>query len=567
MKLIGRFPDPMPVEMAQRAKEMLRKVYRAGFFGELSRMQDGIKVWVPWEQSEMVVLPYSRISVPVVCQTQENGRLEGWICETDAIRAADHPYIAVTMRAAYLLCEYLFPGVYADLDLHDKKNQEAFIFLKRLLRAEDMDALLRHRMDDAAIWQACRSSGDKEPVNLYERIALAPEPSILANCLEEEEKEIDEEKVAHITHGEKMLELDRWFPCVQWQTELGLKIFMRFLSHSLMERFDFSKTPQKTVVRAARFLNGIRNGGRVEDLLALRLPRYVSQDLLAVDWETITELLASLSRLPVDQVRELTAHTVLQRGEIIRKTAQTFSSEPNTALAFAFFMFCLRRALMERFDFSKTPQKTVVRAALFLNGIRNGGKAEDLEALRLPYHVSQRFLAVDWETITVLLAFLSKLPVDQVRELTAHTVLQLGEIIRNTARALARKECYSMIEEDCRARGKDGWYFETGAWTREYEDFCKKMQNSAILQDTLYGPGEGAWLVKTQKILRSWNEIGISVTKELYLDLRMHWDCREAYAKILSIEALARRQDGSWDRKILLDMLDELDDLRKVQGL
>ena len=92
------------------------------------------------------------------------------------------------------------------------------------------------------------------------------------------------------------------------------------------------------------------------------------------------------------------------------------------------------------------------------------------------------------------------------------------------------------------------------------------MQNSAILQDTLYGPCEGAWPVKAQEILRSWNEIGISVTKELYLDLRMYWNRREAYAKILSIEVLARRQDGSWDRKILLDMLDELDDLRRVQG-
>ena len=411
---------------------------------------------MPWEQSGTVVLPYSRTPIPVVCQTPENGRLEGWICETDAIRAADHRFITVTMQAAYLLCEYLFPGVYADMDLHDKRYQDAFIFLKRLFSTEDMDALLRRRMDDAAIWQACRSSGDKEPVQLYERIALAPEPSVLAKCLEEEEEEIDDEneKMEWVKYDERRRALDRKFPC-----------------------------------------------------------------------------------------------------------------EQNTTLAFTFFMLCLRHALLERFDFSKAAQKTVVRAALFLNGIRNGGKAEDLEALRLPYHVSQRFLAVDWETITVLLAFLSKLPVDQVRELTAHTVLQLGEIIRNTARALARKECYSMIEEDCRARGKDGWYFETGEWTREYEDFCKKMQNSAILQDTLYGPGEGAWLVKTQKILRSWNEIGISVTKELYLDLRMHWDCREAYAKILSIEALARRQDGSWDRKILLDMLDELDDLRKVQGL
>lgn len=456
MKLIGRFPNPMPEEMAQRAKEMLQKVYQAGFFGELCGMQDGIKVLVPWEQSEMVVLPYSRTSVPVVCQTPDNGRLEGWICETDAIRAADHPYITVTMRAAYLLCEYLFPGVYADLDLHDKKNQEAFIFLKRLLRAEDMDALLRHRMDDAAIWQACRSSGDEEPVQLYERIALAPEPSVLAKCLEEEEEEIDDEneKMEWVKYDERRRALDRKFPC-----------------------------------------------------------------------------------------------------------------EQNTTLAFTFFMLCLRHALLERFDFSKAAQKTVVRAALFLNGIRNGGKMEDLESLRLPYHVSQRLLAVDWKTITELLAFLSRLPVDQVRELTAHTVLQRGEIIRNTARTLVRKQRYLEIETACQDKGEDCGYFKTEKRTWKYEDFCKKMQNSAIFQDTLYDSCEEACPVKAQEILRSLNEIGISVTKGMYLALRMQYNRREAYAKLLSIEVLARRQDGSWDQKILLDMLKELDDPKGVQAL
>lgn len=317
--LFGRFPEEISFEMMEKAKRMLCRVYQTGeIYARVPAKDDPeLTVLAPWEGQNEAVLPHSKKVVPVLSQTEQNGHLEGFICYTEGW--PDDRQVTRTMEAAALLCEYLFPGMYADLDLKEKEGQETLRFLKGLFPEEDLDAVLFRRLDDRAILEAVKTAELSDPYYAYDTLALRPSSAAILEALFALRSKIeDPDNDELLLYPEKAFKLDKQMPHTN-NDSVSLTFFLLCLRRALLglEHLDFSNNKEAAVVQAAILLNRIRNGGK-EEPESLPLPEHVRLRLFTEEWELVVQVLAFLAELPAEKVRRLTTHTVFQRGEEAR---------------------------------------------------------------------------------------------------------------------------------------------------------------------------------------------------------------------------------------------------------
>lgn len=446
MELLGQFPDTLSPELAERARAMLRQVYQAGGFRALRPLDEhpDLSVLVSWDGQDHVVLPDRNTTVPVY-SSGKNGRLDGWIYGTPALRESGQTRTTQTLEAACLLCEHLFPGqIYARADLKAPSAQKGLRFLKGLFPEEDFDALLTGRMDKESLWRAVKASPAPDPGRIYELLALTPEPDILLESME--------------------------------------------------------------VFRAQ-----------------IEAPRN-DAELLAPDTLTMLD-----QRHP---------HTT------------------NNQESLTLFLLYLRKVLLERFDFSHHKRESVIQAAMFLNRIRNGGGAAPADLPEFPPQILLRLFTVEWEVLVQVLAFLAELPAEEVRSMTAHTVLRRGEEARAHLNQALRRSQLEAIRDACRAPLDQADYFGRRPTDHQFASFVRGMQRSARCCSE-HGPNRDAACLE---ILRSLGENGLYLPEELYRQIMSaHWGDRFYFAALCAVEVLARRRDGSWDRERALALLREME--------
>lgn len=445
VNLFGHFPEEIPPELAEKAKQMLYQIYQTGGLQARVPAADDPEFTVlgPWTGQSEVVLPHNKRTIPAISQTERNGRLEGFICYTGGLDAIDDRQLGRTMVAAALLCEYLFPGMYAELDLKKEEGQETLRFLKGLFPGEDFDAVLSGRMDDRAILEAVKAADLEDPYYAYDILAVRSSSAAIVEALSVLRPKIeDPDNDELIIHPEKAFKLDAQLP-----------------------------------------------------------------------------------------------HT------------------NNESVGLTFFLLCLRRFLLRRFDFSNDKDASVVQAAMLLNRIRNGG-GEEPELSELPEQVLLRLFSEEWELLVQVLAFLAELPAEKVRELTARTVFQRGEEARMRLNSALRRGRLAAIITACREPVTPREYLGRHFVSCRYEDIFRETEDSARCRGL--APQDRKWACG--RILRTMGENGLYVSERFAHEVLTNGpEARSCYAVLLVVELLAEKPDGGFDREKVLEILDEAD--------
>lgn len=202
---------------------------------------------------------------------------------------------------------------------------------------------------------------------------------------------------------------------------------------------------------------------------------------------------------------------------------------------------------MKQFDFTKDPGRETVRAAMLLNSMRNGGGTPPgTQPLELPEQVHLRLFIVEWEVLVQLLAFLAKLPADDVRKETLRVIRLRGEEARKQLALDMGRARLEAVRQRCKTADYAETLHTNGGAKLPYStrEVVLSMRHSAEYQRSCLAKHHCH--ERCVALLRELSEQGIYFPRELHAEL-----CPAGhYALLLAVKAIACPRDGTGDRML-----------------